>query len=125
MRPDSMRVVAGYVGLTTGVCLAYLGHHVTCVDKDPEKIALLERGKSPIHEQGMEEVMSLAAPRLAFADSTPEVVGDADLVLIAVGTPCKPSGQADNRYVEEAAREIASHHTPRREYSEVSIRRRT
>lgn len=68
--------------------------------------------------------MSLAAPRLAFAESTAKVVGDADLVLI-VGTPCKPSGQADNRYVEEAAREIASHHTPRREYSEVSIRRRT
>jgi UDPglucose 6-dehydrogenase len=73
---ESMRVVivgTGYVGLTTGVCLAYLGHHVTCVDKDPEKIALLERGKSPIHEHGMEEVMSLAASRLAFAESTPQV----------------------------------------------------
>ncbi len=112
-------VGTGYVGLTTGVCLAYLGHHVTCVDKDPEKIALLKRGKSPIHEQGMEEVMSLAAPRLAFAESTAKVVGDADLVLIAVGTPCKPSGQADNRYVEEAAREIAAGLEPGRSYTLV------
>lgn len=117
-----MRVVvvgAGYVGLTTGVCLAYLGHHVTCVDTDPEKIALLKRGKSPIHEHGMEEVMSLAAPRLAFAERAPEVVGDADLILIAVGTPCKPSGQADNRYVEEAAREIAAGLQPGRSYTLV------
>ncbi len=97
----------GYVGLTTGAALAYLGHQVTCVDKDPRKLKLLQEGKSPIHEDGVQELMALAKERLSFTDNTQGAVADADLILIAVGTPCKPSGQADNRYVEEAAREIA------------------
>jgi len=119
---DSMRVVivgTGYVGLTTGVALAYLGHRVTGVDVDPEKIETLKQGKSPIHEIGMEQLMALAGPRLSFTESTSQVVGDADLVMIAVGTPCKPSGQADNRYVEEAAREIAGGLKPGRKYTVV------
>ncbi len=119
---ETLKVViagTGYVGLTTGVCLAYMGHRVTCVDKDPHKLRLLQEGKSPIHEEGVQELIGLSGPRLSFTDDTQGAVGDADLVLIAVGTPCKPSGQADNRYVEEAAKEIAGGLQPGRRYTLV------
>ena len=78
---------AGYVGLTTGVALAYLGHEVTCVEKDPAKLELLSRGKSPIHEHGLEELMHLAAKNIRFTERAGEVVGGAEVVMIAVGTP--------------------------------------
>lgn len=97
----------GYVGLTTGAALAYLGHRVTCVDKDPAKLELLYRGKSPIHEQGLEELIALAGRNLQFTDRVKNAVGDAEVILIAVGTPSKSNGEADTQYVEEAARELA------------------
>ncbi|MFO8033623.1 MAG: nucleotide sugar dehydrogenase, partial [Candidatus Bipolaricaulota bacterium] len=107
---DSMNVVivgAGYVGLTTGVSLAYAGHQVTVVEIEPDKLATLQSGKSPIHEHALEELMREAGSRLSFSASAEETVGDAELVMIAVGTPCRPDGQAENRYVEEAARQVA------------------
>ncbi|SHJ01250.1 UDPglucose 6-dehydrogenase [Desulfofundulus thermosubterraneus DSM 16057] len=97
----------GYVGLTTGAALAYLGHRVTCVDKDPAKLELLCRGKSPVHEQGLEELMSLAGRNLNFAHRIQEAVKDAEVILVAVGTPAKSNGEADTQYVEAAAREVA------------------
>ncbi|MGI9952912.1 UDP-glucose/GDP-mannose dehydrogenase family protein [Moorellaceae bacterium AZ2] len=97
----------GYVGLTTGVSLAYLGHRVTCVDKDPAKLELLSRGKSPIHEQGLEELMVLAGKNLHFTDEASHAVAEADAILVAVGTPSKTNGEADTQYVEAAAREVA------------------
>lgn len=97
----------GYVGLTTGAALAYLGHRVTCVDKDPAKLELLCRGRSPVHEQGLEELMSLAGRNLNFAHRIQEAVKDAEVILVAVGTPAKSNGEADTQYVEAAAREVA------------------
>ncbi|MDO8587045.1 MAG: UDP-glucose/GDP-mannose dehydrogenase family protein [Armatimonadota bacterium] len=98
---------AGYVGLTTGVALAYLGHEVIAVDKDPAKLSLLREGKSPIHELGVESLMSLAVSRLSFTDSIPDGLGQAEVALIAVGTPPKLNGEADIGYVEQAAKELA------------------
>ncbi len=54
----------GYVGLTTGVCLGYLGHKVTCIDSDEKKIALLQAGKTPIYEPFLTELMAEAQPNL-------------------------------------------------------------
>ncbi|MGB9662696.1 MAG: UDP-glucose dehydrogenase family protein [Moorellaceae bacterium] len=97
----------GYVGLTTGLALAYLGHRITCVDKDPAKLELLQRGKSPIHEPGLEELMALAGRNLSFTQRARDVVKDAEVIIIAVGTPSKSNGEADTQYVEAAAREVA------------------
>lgn len=109
----------GYVGLTTGVALAYLGHEVVGVDKDPNKLELLQSGKSPIHEPGLEELMNQSWPNLKFTDDTPASVADADLIMIAVGTPQKENGEANTSFVEEAAREAAQGFKPYRTYTVV------
>lgn len=92
----------GYVGLNTGVAAAYLGHDVVCVDKDHRKLELLNNGKSPIHEQGLDELLAQVRHQMQFTDDTADAVRDADVILIAVGTPPKENGEADTRYVEEA-----------------------
>lgn len=117
-----MRVViigTGYVGLTTGVALAYLGHQVVGVDKDLRKLELLQKGKSPIHEPGLEELMHQASSNLKFTSNTSDAVADADLIMIAVGTPQKENGEADILFVEEATREIAQGFKPQRTYTVV------
>src|SRR3979409_297630 len=93
----------GYVGLVSGACFADFGHHVICVDKEPEKIAALTRGEVPIYEPG------LARPgRLLFSLGRAEAVGEADAVFIAVGTPSRRGdGHADLSYVYGAAMDIA------------------
>ena len=102
---------SGYVGLVSGACFADFGHHVTCVDKDAEKIEALERGKMPIFEPGLEDIVAanVAAGRLAFTTDVAASVAGADVVFIAVGTPSRRGdGHADLAYVHAAAREIAA-----------------
>jgi UDPglucose 6-dehydrogenase len=99
-------VGTGYVGLTTGVCLAFLGHQVTCVDVDQSKIDSLHRGEVPIYEPHLRELMVLAAENLAFTTSYAEGVADADVVFIAVGTPSAADGSPDLRYLRSAAQSI-------------------
>src|SRR5450631_2873515 len=100
----------GYVGTVTGACLAYLGHHVTCVDTDASKIARLQRGESPIYEPRLEQLMALAAERggLEFTTALTDAVRSSDVVFIAVGTPPLPSGEANLAYLEAAAKSIGS-----------------
>jgi len=71
----------GYVGLTTGVCLAYLGHDVSCVDADPEKIATLEAGKTPIYEPHLTELLAESRSRLTFTTKYEDAVPGADDLL--------------------------------------------
>ena len=97
----------GYVGLTTALMLAYLNHDVAAVDKDNNKLSLLREGESPIHEPGIQDLLDNLGHTIRFTSSFDEVVPDAELILIAVGTPPKKSGEADTRHVEEAAREVA------------------
>jgi UDPglucose 6-dehydrogenase len=97
----------GYVGLTTGISLSYLGHEVVGVDKDEAKLRLLREGRSPIHEPGLDELFADVRERIEFTSRTEQVVGNADLIMIAVGTPPKENGEADVRYVESAALEVA------------------
>ncbi|WP_245575099.1 UDP-glucose dehydrogenase family protein [Meiothermus rufus] len=99
----------GYVGITTGVTLAYVGHQVTCVDVDPQKLALLRAGKAPIYEPNLEELMHLARERLRFTDTYAEAVPEANVIYIAVGTPPTADGSPDLRYVQAAAEGIGQH----------------
>lgn len=98
----------GYVGLVTGTIFAEIGNDVLCVDIDEEKIRLLEQGKSPIFEPGLEEVLqrNIKEGRLKFSMSTAEAVQNTEVVFIAVGTPSSEDGQADLRYVKQVAEDI-------------------
>jgi UDPglucose 6-dehydrogenase len=100
----------GYVGTVTGACLAYLGHHVTCVDTDAGKIARLQRGESPIYEPHLETILPLGAERggLEFTTDLSAAVRGSDVIFIAVGTPPLPSGEANLTYLEAAARNIGA-----------------
>ncbi|MFC2078665.1 UDP-glucose dehydrogenase family protein [Candidatus Bipolaricaulota bacterium] len=107
----------GYVGLTTGVSLAFLGHRIVAVDKDINKVEMLKNGKSPIHEYGLDELLMQTREHVHFSGDTAGSVGEADVILIAVGTPSRENGQADTQYVEAAAREIAEGLLPERKYT--------
>lgn len=101
-------VGTGYVGLTTGVCLAEKGHFVVCLDKDTTKIARLQKGECPIYEHGLEPMMqrNMARGRLVFGDDVARVEGS-DIVFIAVGTPERPDGFPDMTAVMSAAEACA------------------
>jgi UDPglucose 6-dehydrogenase len=101
---------SGYVGLTTGACFAQVGHHVMCVDNNPQKIEKLLRGEIPIYEPGLEELVTnnVSAGRLKFTTNTGEGVEFGDVVFIAVPTPPQPDGSVDLRFIEKVAREIAA-----------------
>ena len=100
---------AGYVGLVSGACFADFGHHVTCVDKDAQRVAALNRGEIPIFEPGLADLVeaNVRQERLRFAVDTVSV-GAAEAVFIAVGTPSRRGdGHADLSFVYDAVREIA------------------
>lgn len=101
---------AGYVGLVSGACLADFGHDVVCVDNDEEKVALLNRGETPIYEPQLGQIIAanVTENRLKFTTALKDSVADADAVFIAVGTPSRRGdGHADLSYVYSAAREVA------------------
>ena len=102
---------AGYVGLVTGTCFADLGNRVICVDIIEDKINMLNDGRMPIYEPGLEELVqrNVKAGRLLFTTSYPEGLRDAEFVIIAVGTPSGVDGEADLKYVRMAAESIAEH----------------
>lgn len=104
----------GYVGLPTGVGLAELGHDVVCIDAIPEKIEALKAGKITLFEAGLEELFhkNLAAGKIKFTTDMKEGVEDADIVIIAVGTPPHPvTKEADMKYIHAAARQLAPYLT--------------
>jgi len=99
----------GYVGLVSGTCFSEFGYRVTCIDKNAEKIAALQRSEIPIYEPGLEELVrkNQQAGRLQFSTDLKAAVSDADVVFIAVGTPPRiEDGFADLTYVFQAAEEI-------------------
>ena len=109
-----MRVVVvgtGYVGLVSGVCLADVGHMVTCVDTNPEKVAKLKANVPPIYEPGLDTLLKRNAEhqRLVFTTDLPEAMVGAECLFIAVGTPQGEDGSADLQYVEAVAREVGRH----------------
>lgn len=102
-------VGTGYVGLTTGVSLAFLGHDVTCVDLDQAKVDLLSGGRSPIYEPHMDALLADSAERLTFTTDYSKAVPDAEVVFIAVQTPSLPDGNPDLTYLRSAAESVGEH----------------
>ncbi len=100
---------SGYVGLVTGTCFAEVGHHVICVDNDPNKIKRLQAGDIPIYEPDLEELVrkNVQLDRLHFTGDTRAAVDQTEVIFIAVPTPARDDGWADLSYVEKVAREIA------------------
>src|SRR6476660_8751838 len=99
----------GYVGLTTGVCLSFIGHQVSCLDTDEAKIKALKDGHIPIYEPSLAELMEEARPNLTFTSSYAEVIPGAEVVFIAVGTPPTPSGAPNLEYLSQAARSVGQY----------------
>ena len=100
----------GYVGLVSGVCFSDFGHDVVCLDKNPDKISMLERGEVPIFEPGLDALMArnVEAGRLRFTTDLETAIDGAEAVFIAVGTPTRRGdGHADLSYVMAAAEEVA------------------
>ena len=88
-------VGTGYVGLVAGVCFADVGHRVTCVDNNPNKINALNDGKIPIFEPGLDDILRSAKNRISFTLDLPQALSSAEVVFIAVGTPETDDGSAD------------------------------
>src|SRR3989344_6509594 len=100
----------GYVGLVTGACFAELGNEVTWVEIDKGKIELLKKGKSPIYEPGIEDLIrrNTSAKRLHFTNSHASAIKGSKVIFIAVGTPSPDQGRADLSQVEAAAEAIGT-----------------
>lgn len=104
-------VGTGYVGLVTGTCFAEMGHHVICLDIDKDKIQKLKKGKIPIYEPGLEELVkrNMANKRLQFTTSYEKGVKESSICFIAVSTPPQDNGMADLSYVKAVAKELGQH----------------
>lgn len=102
-------VGSGYVGLVSGACFASLGNTVYCVDIDKKKIDMLNKGKMPIYEPGLEDVVKQAVKNknLLFTTDLAGTIKKVEMIFIAVGTPPRPNGEADLSYVEAVARTVA------------------
>ena len=101
----------GYVGLVSGVCFSDLGNDVICVDKDTDKINLLKKGKIPIYEPGLSELVikNFKNKRLTFSSNLKSSVKNSDIIFICVGTPTKKLGSsADLSQVYSVAKELSS-----------------
>src|SRR3984957_15920064 len=99
----------GYVGLTTGACLAFLGHKVTCADADPRKIEMLENGEVPFHEPYLAELVEEARCNLKFTTDYAHAIPGAQVIFIAVGTPTGQNGAPDLKYLRAAAQGVGEH----------------
>ena len=106
-------VGSGYVGLVTGACFAEMGNYVVCVDVDTEKLDRLNRGEVPIYEPGLEQIIKRNFKRgsLEFTEDLKSALDNAQVAMIAVGTPPDEDGSADLSYVLEVARGIGEHMT--------------
>lgn len=98
----------GYVGLVTGVALAHIGHNVTCVDVDENKIKIMKQGTSPIYEQDLEKLMLENKDRLTYTTDYKNAYKDADVIIVGVGTPERKDGSANLDYVNTVCNQIAT-----------------
>jgi GDP-mannose 6-dehydrogenase len=113
----------GYVGCVTAACLASLGHRVCGIDRDERKVREVENGRAPFYEPGLEDLIreNIAAGRLTVSASA-EVVADADMILVCVGTPSEKNGDVGRHQLCRALAEIAEHLVRRSKPLIVAIR---
>jgi UDPglucose 6-dehydrogenase len=104
---------AGYVGLVTGACLAELGHQVLCTDNDAQKIDVLNAGKLPIFEPGLDAIVEKNRRNglLSFSSDPAKAAAEGDVIFICVGTPPLPNGDADLSSIDRVAQMIAAEST--------------
>jgi len=98
---------AGYVGLSSAVVFAHIGHEVMIYDRDPEKTKLLKSGRSYLYEPGLEDVLRRVGGLLKCAESVAELLEWSDIIFVAVGTPSRHDGSADLTAIEEVINDIA------------------
>ena len=98
----------GYVGLVTAACFAKLGHSVICVDIDPEKIQKINKGISPIYEQGLDNLLLTYKERITATTEYQDAVENTDATFLCVGTPSKKDGSLDVSYLKKATQQIAT-----------------
>jgi UDPglucose 6-dehydrogenase/GDP-mannose 6-dehydrogenase len=115
-------VGTGYVGLVSGACLADVGHEVVCVDVDPDKVARINRGEAPIHEDGLPEILQrTVGTRLSATTDLAAAFNGADVALICVGTPFD-GRTIDLQYVTGAAQQLGALLRERRDYTVVAVK---
>jgi UDPglucose 6-dehydrogenase len=102
---------SGYVGLTVGTCLAELGNDVICVDIDEIKVENLKKGKVPIYEPGLDDMLerNLKEKRISFTTDIKSAVESSTVIFIAVGTPPGKDHKADLSFVKDVARDIGTY----------------
>ena len=102
---------AGYVGLTTAVCLSHLGHTVHCSDVQADRVAVLNQGQLPLVEEGLAGLLQqgIAAERLRFTTANVQAVTRAEFTFLCVPTPQQEDGRADLQCIEQVAGEIGGH----------------
>jgi UDPglucose 6-dehydrogenase len=118
----------GYVGLVTGACLADIGHEVVCTDNDGAKLEILEAGRVPIYEPGLDRVISKArrAGRLSFRPRVSDAVDAGEAIFICVGTPPLANGDADLSAIDNVARVVATEaHSPKLVIEKSTVPART
>ena len=96
----------GYVGLSTGLALAYVGHHVTFVDVDEQKVQGLQVGQAPFFEPSLTELLKITRERCRFTTSYGEALAETEVVFLAVGTPSTPAGHANLTYLFDAVNNL-------------------
>jgi UDPglucose 6-dehydrogenase len=99
-------VGGGYVGTVTASAFRFLGHELTILETDPDRLDSLSRGVAPIYEPGLDKLLALSGSHLHCTSLYPEAIPRADIVFITVGTPTCPDGTPDMSFVQEAARQI-------------------
>ena len=98
----------GYVGLVAGAMFASVGNNVICVDKDPNKIEILNKGGLPIYEPGLRQIVgnAMAEGLIKFTTDLKDAVQSSEIIFLAVGTPCKDTGEFNLEYIKAAAAEM-------------------
>lgn len=114
----------GYVGAVSAACLARDGHDVVGVDLDQNKLDLLRSGRSPIVEEGIQELTHqvVKAGRLTVTENVQEAIARTDLSFVCVGTPSKPNGSQDLKAIERVAAQIGEALAPVDNYHVVVVR---
>lgn len=98
----------GYVGLVTGACFAKLGHHVTCVDIDEEKIQKINDGIAPIFEEGLDSLLLTYKDKITATTDYSTALQKSDITFLCVGTPSLKNGNIDLSFVKESTKQIAT-----------------